>query len=578
MNAASPSFAKLAVLCMLIFCAAVGYWLYEDVLPRFGLTGGGQPSAAAGAPDTRWYADTIAANPNATDFNISTAGELAGLAAIVNGTWGGSPTKDSFSGKSIYLSADIDLSGYRNWVPIGVAEMPNGDDCFSGMFNGNGHTISNLAINRPRKDLQGLFGLVFNGRVGGFKLENANVRGRDHVGGAAGQLNGNAHIIKTSFYGSVSGQKSVGALVGSAANRSSVVNSYSAGTVSGREDAGGISGTVWDRSSVGNCYTVAAVSAKVTVGGIAGTVRNQSRVSACAALNPEVKGRAWVAGRAVGEFIDGKLLNNAAYDGMKNAEGNSSWGNRGSESNDAEDYSAAAINASPTLNGRFRYSNGWTTEKGKLPGLHGKAAEMPPHLRTGAAAPVPATREIIRDSTVDPRNGQKYNTVKIGAKTWTAENMNFVTDSSWCYRGADSNCVKYGRLYTWKAAKKACPSGWRMPDNADWDELADSAGGSGISAGKLKSTSGWKGWEDEDGHYSLGNGSDEFGFSALPGGYRITGGRFTDIGSLSVWWSASDIAVHDAAWIRYLILGNEGMRAGFFSKSNGYAVRCVREE
>ena len=113
-------------------------------------------------------------------------------------------------------------------------------------------------------------------------------------------------------------------------------------------------------------------------------------------------------------------------------------------------------------------------------------------------------------------------TVEIGGLTWMAENLNRATSNSWCYGDDTSNCAKYGRLYTWDAAMSACPSGWRLPTHTDWDNLVTAAGGSSVAGSKLKSTSGWN---------SNGNGTNEFGFLALPGGFRYTDGRFSNAGN-----------------------------------------------
>ena len=78
-----------------------------------------------------------------------------------------------------------------------------------------------------------------------------------------------------------------------------------------------------------------------------------------------------------------------------------------------------------------------------------------------------------------------------------AENLNYEIEGSACPEGDKRNCSKYGRLYTWKAAQKACPEGWHLPDRADFEQLIASAGGTDIASGmavageKLKSTSGW---------------------------------------------------------------------------------------
>ena len=84
--------------------------------------------------------------------------------------------------------------------------------------------------------------------------------------------------------------------------------------------------------------------------------------------------------------------------------------------------------------------------------------------KTPAAELVPETNVTdeaeLSDSGIltDKRDGQKYRTAEILGKRWMAMNLNYRTDSSWCYKNADSNCAKYGRLYNWTAAMNACPA------------------------------------------------------------------------------------------------------------------------
>ena len=126
-----------------------------------------------------------------------------------------------------------------------------------------------------------------------------------------------------------------------------------------------------------------------------------------------------------------------------------------------------------------------------------------------------------------------YKTVVIGTQRWMAENLDNAIAGSVCYDSLSSNCAKYGRLYTWDAAMKACPVGWHLPSDDEWRTLTDYVRGDSLTEGrKLKSTSGW----DDN-----GNGTDDYGFSALPGGYwEIQYDSFNNEGEQGYWWSSTD--------------------------------------
>jgi len=175
-------------------------------------------------------------------------------------------------------------------------------------------------------------------------------------------------------------------------------------------------------------------------------------------------------------------------------------------------------------------------------------------------------REGIKNSRqqfTDPRNGKKYLTVKIGDKTWMAENLNYKTSSSWCYDDDEFNCDKYGRLYDWNTAKSVCPIGWHLPSRQEWVDLFNMAGSGGIACKRLKSSDGW----DEG-----GNGTDDFGWSALPGGYRSSGSSFRNIGTIGYWWTDTE---YGNVYAYRQIMGYDYVNENSDYKSSGHSVRCV---
>jgi len=195
--------------------------------------------------------------------------------------------------------------------------------------------------------------------------------------------------------------------------------------------------------------------------------------------------------------------------------------------------------------------------------------------------------QVTTDTFVDTRgDGQSYRTIRVCNLTWMAENLNYqTTDSSWCYDDETSNCVKYGRLYAWNTAMTACPAGWRLPDTLDWNKLVSAAGDISLAGTKLKSTSGWDNRSDG----SSGNGTDDFGFSAMPGGLRMHNAwcspsewvdcdefEFTNIGRQVAWWSATELVTGNV-YTRSMTSNGSDVYDSFTDKNNGRSVRCVRD-
>jgi uncharacterized protein (TIGR02145 family) len=194
-----------------------------------------------------------------------------------------------------------------------------------------------------------------------------------------------------------------------------------------------------------------------------------------------------------------------------------------------------------------------------------------------------AIAETQTSMFTDDRDGKAHKTVVIGGKRWMAENLNVETEGSWCYDNKESNCEKYGRLYNWNAAKTVCPAGWHLPSREEWGGLAKAVGGDGEygtdgKAGKkLKSTYGW----------NKGDGTDEFGFSALPGGYRYDryynddgsyGARFLSAGFYGYWWTATADNWRSHAYNRRMGYNYGNLNESEDMVNYGFSVRCVCDD
>ncbi|MCL2688214.1 MAG: hypothetical protein FWE57_00005, partial [Chitinispirillia bacterium] len=195
----------------------------------------------------------------------------------------------------------------------------------------------------------------------------------------------------------------------------------------------------------------------------------------------------------------------------------------------------------------------------------------------------------------DPRDNQRYHTIVIGNQRWFAENLNFSGSGGVCYDNNPSNCDTYGRLYTWAEAMNlssscnnnscasqvqsnhqgACPVGWRVPSDADWTTLANFVGSAVLvpdffAVGtRLKSRTGWEGFGNV-------NGTDEFGFSALPGGYRFHNGTtFVSGGSMGLWWSSVESSPATYALGRTMHSVSGSMNSLRDLKNLSISLRCI---
>jgi len=158
----------------------------------------------------------------------------------------------------------------------------------------------------------------------------------------------------------------------------------------------------------------------------------------------------------------------------------------------------------------------------------------------------------------DTRDGKTYKTVKIGSQVWMAKNLAFKMDSGcWANDNNKSNLIKYGYLYNWEAAKKACPAGWHLPSKSEFDSLLNN-------------------YDDGDhGSYVALIPGGNSGFSALFGGCLSSNGVSLIVGVEAYFWSSSP---SDAETVWNLFIGSTYSRAAvsYSSPLCSFSVRCLQ--
>ncbi len=190
--------------------------------------------------------------------------------------------------------------------------------------------------------------------------------------------------------------------------------------------------------------------------------------------------------------------------------------------------------------------------------------------------------------------GNIYLTTVIGKQVWMAENLKttkfndgtpipLVTEDkiwkglkkpAYCWFNNDiENKDVYGALYNWYTVsiKKLCPKGWHESTDADWKTLMSFIGDQELAGDKLKEAG------DEHWKNSLDQATDEYEFTALPGGMRHYDGMFPTFGSsYAVWWTSTPFN-DKTAWNCGLYFSSSKLYHGYDFKENGFSVRCVKD-
>lgn len=209
-------------------------------------------------------------------------------------------------------------------------------------------------------------------------------------------------------------------------------------------------------------------------------------------------------------------------------------------------------------------------------------------------------RSIIFGNGVTDIDGHEYITVIIGSQEWMATNLKTttynngtpipnITDTTewteqstgayaWFNNDEATYKTAYGALYNWHAVETGilCPAGWHVPTDAEWETLITHAGGQSVAGGRLKSTRThpevhprWK---------SPNIATNDYNFSALPGGYRSEmNGTFYFVGSTGYWWSSTESTTGLRAWCRHMVAGYGNVYRSTFNKKDGFSVRCIRD-
>lgn len=198
-------------------------------------------------------------------------------------------------------------------------------------------------------------------------------------------------------------------------------------------------------------------------------------------------------------------------------------------------------------------------------------------LTTMLAFHISSHAQVIGSFT-DERDGEVYEMVSYEIKdvngenltmTWMAQNLNYEIEGSYCRNDSIKNCEKYGRLYIWPAATKACPPGWHLPSDDEWTILVNLYGGMDSAGRHLKSKSDL--WARD------GKGTNKSLFNAMPFGTGTKETGYPQFGLNAIYWSSSE--KNEAyAWDWNLVSGWKRISHAEGHKfTTGNSVRCVKD-
>jgi uncharacterized protein (TIGR02145 family) len=223
-----------------------------------------------------------------------------------------------------------------------------------------------------------------------------------------------------------------------------------------------------------------------------------------------------------------------------------------------------------------------------------KSAQTKPKTTKPAAKSSQTKPKPVQKTAKPAPVNKSAGTVRIGTQIWAMVNLNVSTfrngdtipeaktnkewvaaceagKPAWCYYNNNpAYGPKFGKLYNWYAVndpRGLAPAGWELPGDADWAKLTNYLGGPGVAGRKIKSPTGWV---DDN------TGTNESGFTGLPGGYRTENGTFLNFGTIGSWWSATESKANSA--FDYFLALESGIDRSSSPKQRGESVRCLRKQ
>lgn len=209
------------------------------------------------------------------------------------------------------------------------------------------------------------------------------------------------------------------------------------------------------------------------------------------------------------------------------------------ESSTSEKSSSSEKTSSSEESSSSEAPSSSSSDKATDSSAEGSSSSEAPLNSSSSSTPSSSSMDT-KDTLVfaDPRDHREYRLVKIGSQTWFAENLDYSGDEATgiCLSGKQEYCDKYGKLYEWADAVKACPAGSHLPEMSEWQALLDFVGER--SAVKLMSDTGWTYREG----FHENAGTDDYGFGVLPGDFMTSPSTGKIPGIDAHIWTATDSA------------------------------------